>query len=111
MVNASSPLSQSYVQEIRRFALFSSANANAIMSSIDRKYYGVASATMGTVRVIGDMLSMGITMIALTVFVGRVQVTPEYFQSFLLSVKIAFVAFAVLCFGGIFASITRGKVR
>jgi hypothetical protein len=29
----------------------------------------------------------------------------------LTSVKIAFIIFATLCFGGIFASLARGKIR
>jgi len=32
------------------FALFSSPNTNAIMSSVEKKFYGVASGTLGTMR-------------------------------------------------------------
>ena len=45
------------------FALFSSPNTNAVMSSIDRRFYGVGSATLGTMRLTGQMLSMGIAMV------------------------------------------------
>ena len=40
------------------FALFSSPNTNAIISSVDRRLYGVASGTLGTMRLSGQMLSM-----------------------------------------------------
>ena len=50
------------------FGLFSSPNTNLIMSFVDRKYYGQASATMGTMRLTGHF-SMGIAMMALSLFV------------------------------------------
>jgi MFS family permease len=93
------------------FALFSSPNTNAVMSSVEKTYYGVASGTIATMRTIGMMLSMGIVMMIFAVYIGRVQITPEYYRLFIVSVKIAFSIFAALCFGGIFASLVRGKVR
>jgi len=93
------------------FALFSSPNTNAIMSSVERRFYGVASATLGTMRLTGQMLSYGIAMLILSLVVGRVQITPEVYPLFLTSVKAAFTVFAVLCCGGIFASLARGNMR
>jgi EmrB/QacA subfamily drug resistance transporter len=93
------------------FGFFSSPNTNAVMSSVEKKYYGVASATLGTMRLVGQMLSLGIVMVMFTLFIGRVQIIPENYQLFLTSSKIAFIVFAVLCFGGIFASHSRGKTN
>jgi MFS family permease len=93
------------------FALFSSPNTNAIMSSIDRKFYGVASAMLGTMRLTGQMMSMAIAMLIFALHIGNARITPEYYPRFLQSVRTAFIVFAVLCFGGIFASLARGKVR
>jgi MFS family permease len=93
------------------FALFSSPNTNAVMSSAPKTAYGVASATMATMRQVGMVFSMGITMLMFTLYMGRVQITPEYYSLFQASMKTAFIIFAVLCFGGIVASLARGKVR
>jgi len=93
------------------FALFSSPNTNAVMSSAPNTAYGVASATLATMRQVGMVLSMGIAMLMFTLYIGRVQITPEYYPLFQQSMKTAFIIFAVLCFGGIFASLARGKVR
>ncbi len=93
------------------FALFSSPNMNAIMSSVEKRFYGVASATVAAMRSTGQTLSLGIAMLIFTIHIGKVQITPEYYASFLTSVKTAFFTFALLCFGGIFASLARGKVR
>jgi len=93
------------------FALFSSPNTNAVMSSVEKRSYGVASATLGTMRLVGHMFSMGIAMLIIAIFIGRVQITPEYYQPFINGIKTAFIVFAILCFGGIFASLARGKIR
>ena len=93
------------------FALFSSPNTNAIMSAVEKKYYGVASATLGTMRLVGQMLSVGIAMLVFATVLGRVQITPESYPLFIRSSQIIFTVFALLCLGGVFASLARGKLR
>lgn len=93
------------------FALFSSPNMNAVMSSVERRFYGVAAGTVSTMRLVGQMFSMGLAMLVFAVVIGRVEITPEVYAQFLTSVRIAFIAFAALCFAGIFASLARGRVR
>ncbi len=53
------------------FGLFSSPNTNAIMSAVDRRYYGVASGMNGTMRLLGQMLSMGIATTIFAVVIGQ----------------------------------------
>ena len=93
------------------FAFFSSPNTNAVMSSVEYRFYGVASATLGTMRLSGQVVSMGIAMLIFALHIGKVRITPEYFQPFLTGLRTAFGVFAVLCFFGVFASLARGKVR
>jgi EmrB/QacA subfamily drug resistance transporter len=93
------------------FALFSSPNTNAVMSSVEKRFLGVASGTLGTMRLTGMMFSMGITMLVFALYIGKVEITPEYYVQFLKSVRVIFVIFTVLCLSGIFASLARGKVE
>lgn len=93
------------------FALFSSPNMNAIMGSVPRRYYGIASGLTATMRQLGMMFSMGIALVLFVIFLGRVKISPEVQVPFLDSVKWAFGVFAVLCFGGIFASLARGRLH
>jgi len=92
-------------------ALFASPNQNAIMSSVSKRSYGVASGTLATMRQIGMMFSMVTAMLMFTAYMGRVQITPEYYPLFLRSVKAAFVVFSGACFGGMVASLARGRMR
>jgi len=91
------------------FALFSSPNTNAVMSSVEKKSYGVASATLGTMRLVGQMTSMGISMMIFALFLGRVQVAATSQDNFLQAVRTGFILFSVLCFGGVLPSLARGN--
>jgi len=93
------------------FALFSSPNVNAIMSSVDKKHYGVASSTLATMRMIGQMLSMGIVIVIFSIFIGSERISSVNQDAFLNSAHTAFILFSVLCFVGIFASLARGKIH
>ncbi|NYT02305.1 MAG: MFS transporter [Methanosarcinales archaeon] len=89
--------------------MFSSPNTNAVMSSVSRKFYGVASATLGTMRLFGQMLSMGLAMLVFALYIGRVEITPQSHFQFLMATRTAFAIFAVLCALGILASLARGN--
>jgi MFS family permease len=92
------------------FALFSSPNTNAVMSSVVPRQFGVASGTVSTMRLLGQVFSMGIATMLFAVFIGREQITPAQHGAFLDAVNIAFAIFTVLCFLGIFASMARGSL-
>ncbi|ADZ09925.1 drug resistance transporter, EmrB/QacA subfamily [Methanobacterium lacus] len=87
--------------------LFSSPNTNAIMGSVEKKFYGIASATVGTMRLIGQMLSMGIAMLVFSIFIGNVVIEPSNYPALISSVNTVFMICAGLCFVGIFASYIR----
>jgi len=93
------------------YALFSAPNMNAIMGSVERKSYGVASGTLATMRVIGQVLSMGIATLLFALYLGPVAITPDLYPLFLTSAKTAFAVFTALCVIGVFASLARGDIR
>ena len=93
------------------FALFSSPNTNAIMGSVAKKYYGVASGVIGSARSVGQTFSMGITSLVMVFYMGNVQISRSNYPNFLISIKATFIILTILCFFGIFASIARGKIN
>ncbi len=93
------------------FALFSSPNVNATMSAVGNKFYGVASATLATMRITGQMFSMGITMLVFAVILGHHPISQAESPLLIKSIRIIFFILAIICGGGIFASATRGKVH
>jgi EmrB/QacA subfamily drug resistance transporter len=92
-------------------SLFSSPNTNAIMGSVGKRLLGVASGTVATMRTCGMTLSMGIVMILFSIYIGKAQITPEYYPAFLVSMKVGFIISAALCFGGIFAQLAGRRAK
>jgi EmrB/QacA subfamily drug resistance transporter len=93
------------------FALFSSPNTNAIMGSVEKKSYGVAASTLGTMRIVGQMLSMGIATLVFSLFIGKARIVPANYTLFLNSMRVSFIIFCALCCCGVFFSLARGRMR
>lgn len=90
-------------------AFFAAPNTNAIMSSVDKKYYGVASATEMATRSLGMAFSMGILMLLFSLYMGTAQITPEHYAAFVDSIRMALIIFAGFCVCCIVVSSVRGK--
>jgi len=91
------------------FALFSSPNTNAIMSSIENRFYGVASAILATMRIFGQMFSMGIIMAIFNLILKKMPLKESDYL-LLKSIKTIFLIYTFLCFFGILASLKRGEM-
>jgi len=93
------------------FGIFSSPNTNAIMSSVAKRNYSIASATVSAMRQLGQIFSMGLATLALTGIVGHRVITPELHGPFITTIRLVLQTSAALCFIGVFASLARGKLR
>jgi len=78
------------------------------MGSVEKRHLGIASAALGTMRLTGQMMSAGTTMMIFALFMGRVPIAPPVYPQFLRSARFAFAFFSALCVAGIFASLARG---
>ena len=88
------------------FALFGAPNNNAIMSAVPPRYYSLASSMLGTVRLVGQVLSCAIVTLLLSL---RWDAPAE--ESLLHSIELSFVVFAVLCVLGIVPSLARRAAK
>lgn len=93
------------------YGLFTSPNTNAVMSSVEKRYYGVASGTVGTMRLVGQVTSQGIVTMAFALHIGAAKITAETSPLFLKTIPTLFVIFTCLCAAGVLASLARGNVR
>lgn len=93
------------------FALFSSPNTNAVMSSISGRHYGVGAATLGTMRLVGQALSMAFVALVFAQFMGNARIGRETAPLLIASSRFAFAFFALLCGAGTLASLARGRLR
>lgn len=93
------------------FALFASPNTSAVMGSVDKKNLGIASGILSTMRLTGQMLSMGIVMVVFALFqVNTTDPTnPSDYSELVKGTRIIFLLFSLFCFAGIFVSLSRGS--
>jgi len=91
------------------FGLFSSPNSNAIMSSVEKRHLGVASGVVGTMRMVGQMMSMGIAMMLISLYIGKQTINPETYPGLIAAMRTGFLIFSVLSVFGIFASLARNS--
>jgi EmrB/QacA subfamily drug resistance transporter len=93
------------------YALFSSPNTNAIMSSVGIRHLGMASSMVSTMRSLGQILSMAIAMFCFSVFIGNIAITPPVYPALLTSTTVAFLIFTCLCIVGVGSSYVRGTIH
>jgi EmrB/QacA subfamily drug resistance transporter len=91
------------------FGLFSSPNSNAIMSSVEKRHLGVASGVVGTMRMVGQMMSMGIAMMLLSLYIGHQTINPSTYPGLISAMRTGFLVFSALSILGVFASLARHK--
>lgn len=93
------------------FSLFSSPNANAIMSGIDKRLYGVAGGVVATMRVLGQLASMGLVTMAFALTMGRVEIVPASYPALARALDLSFLIAAALCVPALLCSLARGRMR
>ena len=92
------------------FALFISPNTNAIMSSVDKTLYGVASAVLANMRLLGQSISIAIVSLITSVLIRDLAIgSPAYVVKLMASLRTAFIVFAAMCVLGVWASLARGN--
>jgi MFS family permease len=91
------------------FALFSSPNTNVVMSAVDRRHYGIAASTLGTMRLVGQMLSMALTVQLLAALGAEDKITPLAHEGFSRAAATTFAVLAGLCVLGVAASLVRNR--
>jgi hypothetical protein len=81
------------------------------MGSVEPRHYGLASATVGTMRMLGQMVSMGAATLVITMVIGRHDIGAANQAAFLSGARGLLAGFAALSALGVFASLARGRVH
>lgn len=93
------------------YALFSSPNSNAVMSSVESSSYSIAASTLSSMRMIGQSFSMGIVTMTFSIMLGSIKFIEIDASVLLSSIKLVLMIFVLLCFTGIFLSLARGSIH
>lgn len=91
------------------FAVFSAPNTNAVMGSVEKRFYGLAAGTIASMRVWGMLISMAVVTLVFNLQLGRVKISPQYYPELIASTKLLFAVYSALCLCGAFTSYARGR--
>ncbi len=91
------------------FGFFSTPNTTAIMASINRADYGMASSMIATMRTIGMLTAMTLITVVLAWFLGKQSINPETKHLFLAAMRAAMAIFSLLGVIGIVCSVGRTR--
>lgn len=87
------------------YGCFVSPNTSLIMGSVTPDRYNEASSVVGTMRLLGQVFSLGIISVVFALVIGRVEIMPAVYDDFVLSFKTGYCIFAVLCLGVLLLSL------
>jgi len=93
------------------FSLFSSPNANAIMGVVEKRYYGSATGSLATMRILGQMSSMVIVTLIFALMLGKVEISQSNYAQLGNAISTIFIIAAVLCIPGMIFSLARGRMH
>lgn len=89
------------------FALFTSPNTNAVMASVDKSDYGIASSVLATMRSIGHTTSMAIVTLVVELKLAGGSLAGAEPQEVMSALHMCFYIFTGLCIAGIFIALRR----
>lgn len=93
------------------FALFASPNVSAIMGAVPRTAYGAAGGAVATMRILGQLGSMGLVATSFALTIGQVEITPASYPALGRALDLAFSVAALLCIPAAWCSLARGRVH
>ena len=93
------------------FGLFAPPNSNAVMGAVEKSMYGMAASAIGSMRMIGQSMSMAIAALILSGYVGSVQMSLAPPHLLLTGIRVAFAVFGCVCLLGTIAAWQREKPK
>jgi MFS family permease len=93
------------------FAMFSSPNMNIIMSSVEKRFLGMASAIVAELRSLGMVISLTVITISLSIYLGQNELTIENASNYLQAMHFSILTFASLMAIGVAISLHSLKKK
>ncbi len=93
------------------FGIFITPNSTAIMGSVEKRQFGVASGMIGAMRTLGMATSFTAIALIFSLFMGKDAITNATLPVFILSMKTGLAVFAVFSCLGVIMSFGRGTIQ
>lgn len=92
-------------------ALFSTPNNNSVLAAAGHRHVGTASTTIANMRIVGQILSMGMSLGLISAFVGNVPSSQMPPEPFLVALRLGFGLAGALNVFGMVISLARGPAE
>jgi hypothetical protein len=83
----------------------------AIMGSVEKRQFGVASGMIGAMRTFGMAISFTAIALIFSLFMGKHAITNATLPVFISSMKVGLAVFAVFSCLGVIMSFGRGAIQ
>lgn len=113
-LNESTPLYMIIISMILHglgFGIFSSPNSNIILGSVEKKYIATASASLSTVRTIGQSFSLGLLTLIFSFIMGNVIIVPSNYPLLVQSSQITMIFSTIFCIIAVVLSLIGVKSK
>lgn len=92
-------------------ALFPPPMVKIVLSCISREMYGLGGSLVETMRLLGNTVSMAITAVLFTLYLGGMAIQPENYPLLLASMRSIFMIFFVLLTVSLILAVAAGRWR
>ncbi|MYL83920.1 MFS transporter [Desulfovibrio aerotolerans] len=90
------------------FGVFVTPNSTAIMASVQKRQFGLASGMIASMRTLGMAVSMSSITLIFALFMHDAAIGPDTLPAFLTSLRVGLTAFAIYSCVGVLLSLLRG---
>ena len=90
------------------FGVFVTPNSTAIMASVQKRQFGLASGMIASMRTLGMAVSMTSITLIFALFMHDAAIGPDTLPAFLTSLRVGLTAFAIYSCLGVLLSLLRG---
>ncbi|MGE4319190.1 MAG: MFS transporter [Deferribacterales bacterium] len=89
------------------FGMFAPSNNKVIMNSVEKRYYSTASSVLASMRLYGQILSIGLSVMVISLIAGKVKVEHLSPDKLTHSLKAVFLMYCAISIVGVFTSLFR----
>ncbi len=93
------------------FGIFSSPNSNIILGNVEKKDIPTASASLSTVRTIGQSFSLGLLTLIFSIVMGNVPIIPSNYHLLVQSSQITMMFSTIFCVIAVILSLVGVKSK
>jgi len=91
------------------FGMFAPSNNKTIMNSVEKRHYSTAASVLSSMRLYGQTLSIGLSVMVISLIAGKVMVEHLSPEKLTHSLHYVYLLYCAISVAGVFTSLFRGR--